>query len=111
MTIFNIVIGIAANKSDLIEREQVNEKEARDYAKEISAIFKVTSACTSSGVDELFKSIGCKVLDPNYVDEDKPNNSGGQVQNKIVEITEEKKEERKIRLDSTKLKEGKKGCC
>ena len=35
MTIFNIVIGIAANKSDLIEREQVNEKEARDYAKEI----------------------------------------------------------------------------
>ena len=42
------------------------EAEARNYASEIGAVFKLTSACTATGIEELFKSIGCKVLDPNY---------------------------------------------
>ena len=66
----NIVIGLAANKSDLFDKEQVPEAEARKYAQEIGAVFKLTSACTAAGIEELFKSIGCKFLDPNYKDED-----------------------------------------
>lgn len=61
---------MAANKSDLIEKEQVNEGEARKYAKEVGAIFKLTSACTAAGIEELFRSIGCKLLNPNYTDDD-----------------------------------------
>ena len=65
-----LVVAMAANKSDLIEKEQVNEAEARKYAKEVGALFKVTSACTAAGIEELFRSIGCKILNPNYTDED-----------------------------------------
>ena len=61
---------MAANKSDLIEKEQVNEAEARKYAKEVGALFKVTSACTAAGIEELFKSIGFKFLDPNFKEEE-----------------------------------------
>ena len=57
---------MAANKCDLIENEQVPEEKAREFAKEIGAIFKLTSACTSIGIEELFVGVGCKFLDPNY---------------------------------------------
>ena len=57
-------------KSDLFDREQVSEQEARTYANEIGAVFKLTSACTSAGIEELFKSIGCKFLDPNFREDD-----------------------------------------
>ena len=60
-----LVIGIAGNKSDLFDKEQVKEKEAENYAKKSGAIFRETSACTSAGIDELFEDIGCKILGPN----------------------------------------------
>ena len=66
----NIVIGLAANKSDLIDKEEVPEGEARQFAQDIGAIFKLTSASNGSGIADMFKSIGCKYLDPNYKDDD-----------------------------------------
>ena len=68
----NIVLGIAANKCDLYDNEQVSEEEARKFADEIGAVFKLTSASTNTGIEELFKGVGCKVLDPNYVDDNDP---------------------------------------
>ena len=68
--ISNLVIAIAANKIDLSDDEEVDELEAREYAKSIGAIFKLTSAKKGTGIVELFQSIGCKVLDPNYIDKD-----------------------------------------
>ena len=62
----NIVLGLAANKSDLYEKEVVSEEMARNLAKEINAIFMYTSASTFIGIDELFYSVGCKYIDPNY---------------------------------------------
>ena len=112
MIIYNLVIGIAANKSDLIEKEQVNEKEARQYAKDINAIFKVTSAAfTSAGIDELFKSIGCKILDPNYTDEEGSSNPATQTQNKIEQKPEIKEEKKKIEKTKPKEKEKRKEFC
>ena len=81
------------------------EAEARNYASEIGAVFKLTSACTATGIEELFKSIGCKFLDPNYKEDEegagantagKSGNTGGAV-----------------KLDANKAKEStkKKGCC
>ena len=61
----DIVIGIAGNKSDLYLEEDVPEKEAKDFAKSIGAVFKLTSAQNNSGIDDLFKELGIKFLDPN----------------------------------------------
>ena len=63
----HIVLGIAGNKSDLYDEEVVPEQEARDYAKSIGAVFSLTSAQNNSGINELFKNLAIKYLDPNYV--------------------------------------------
>ena len=62
----NLILGVAGNKSDLYEEEAVNEKEAREFAKEIGAIFGLTSALNSSGINDFFYDIGRKYLDPNF---------------------------------------------
>ena len=64
--LISIVIAIAANKSDLFEKEQVPENEARNFACEIGAFFQYTNLCNDEGIEELFKDIGCQFLDPNY---------------------------------------------
>ena len=80
------------------------EAEARNYASEIGAVFKLTSACTATGIEELFKSIGCKFLDPNYKeDEEGAGGNAGQSGNTGGAV----------KLDPNKTKENtkKKGCC
>ena len=96
---------MAANKSDLFDKEQVPEAEARSYAQEIGAVFKLTSACTATGIEELFKSIGCKFLDPNFKeDEDGSGNNAGSGQSGNAGA---------VKLDANKAQEDKKkkGCC
>ena len=56
----NVILGIAANKYDLIDNERVDEEDARNFAKEINAIFVTTSAKNSSGIDDLFIKIAKK---------------------------------------------------
>ena len=56
----NIILVIAANKSDLIEHEKVDEGEARNFAKELNAIFISTSAKSSEGINSLFEEIAKK---------------------------------------------------
>jgi len=52
----NIILGLIGNKSDLyLEKEEVSEEEARKYANEINATFKLTSALNGSGIKELFE--------------------------------------------------------
>ena len=92
----NIVIGIAANKCDLYDNEQVSEDEARNFANEIGAVFKLTSASTNQGIEDLFKGVGCKVLDPNYSSDD------AEKKNKII-LNDDK--------DKDKNTKKKKGCC
>ena len=77
---------MAANKSDLFASEAVPEEKARNFAKEIGAIFKLTSACTSAGVEKLFYNVGCRYLDPNFKDDDDGNSDSNKT-------NEEKKEE------------------
>ena len=61
----NVLIGIAGNKSDLYDEEDVPEEEAREFAKSIGAIFRLTSAQNNSGIYELFRDMAKKFLDPN----------------------------------------------
>ena len=60
----NIILALAGNKSDMYEFEEVSDEEAKNYAKEINAIFQKTSAKTDVGVNELFKMIGQKFVNP-----------------------------------------------
>jgi Ras-related protein Rab-5C len=60
----DIILAIAANKSDLYENEVVSLKEGKDLSQEINAIFKSTSAMLSHGVEDLFKLIAEKFINP-----------------------------------------------
>ena len=91
----NIIIGIAANKCDLYDNEQVPEDEARAFANEIGAAFKLTSANTNTGIEELFRALGCRILDPNYSEESDSNNIKPNI---------------KIEVEDKNTKK-KKGCC
>ena len=93
---------IVANKSDLIEKEQVDEDESRNYARSINASFFVVSAKDSISVGELFKEIVKKYTG-----------------SKNVSIVDENDESafhfKKIRKESIKLiaenPKKKKSCC
>ena len=56
----NLIIGIAANKSDLANENTISEERGREYAKKIDAEWKSTSALIDNGgieefIDLLFK--------------------------------------------------------
>ena len=69
-----VVIALAANKSDLYEEEEISEKQGKDYANEIGAIFKSTSALTGVGILELFNIIGKRLYNPFYIDNEENEN-------------------------------------
>ena len=99
----NIVLGIAGNKCDLYEQEEVNETKAREFAQSIGAIFALTSAQNNSGINELFRDVGNKYLDPNF-------------QQKLEEEKEEKNQEGQTNIvldkkEAEKTKKKKKGFC
>ena len=62
----DIILALAANKSDMYENELVHLNEGKELARQLNAIFKSTSALNSKGIDDLFLSIGKKFLDPTY---------------------------------------------
>jgi small GTP-binding protein len=66
----DIILALAANKSDNYEFEVVSLKEGKELAQEINAIFKSTSAMLSHGIEDLFKLIGEKFINPSlYINE------------------------------------------
>ena len=90
----SVVIGIAGNKSDLYDEEAVSEQEARDFAKSIDAVFSLTSSQNNSGIDELFRELGKKYLDPSSLTIEKTEQKQESNQNnKFGEINVAKKNE------------------
>ena len=81
----NIVFGVAGNKCDLFQEEKVTEKEAKEFANQIGAVFQLTSCKESIGIDELFEELGRKYLEKNnLIGNDSENNQkeGGITLNK-----------------------------
>ena len=82
----NMIFGVAGNKCDLFQQEQVTEEEGKKFAKSIGAVFHLTSCKESIGIDELFEECGKKYLEMNklidskekgkiHLDKDKANNN------------------------------------
>jgi hypothetical protein len=80
----------------LYEYEEVKKKEGMELAKEIGAIFKLTSAKNNVGIEELFEEIGKKIL-----------GTGGDV----VEYKEDISGEQKYKLVKESKGKGKVKCC
>lgn len=59
----NIVIYLAGNKVDLEHKRNVNEKEAKDYAKTIGAKHHGTSAKSGKGIEEIFFNMAKQLLE------------------------------------------------
>ena len=92
-------MAVAANKSDMYEYEEVEEKEGMAFAKQHNAIFQTTTAKDSNGsIDLLFKNIGKKFLNPNI-----ENTSN---------LTKEELKKRGEQLKQERIKSEKRsGCC
>ncbi len=85
----------------MYQYEEVHNNDGLALAKELNSIFKITSAKeTSGGIDELFKTIGKKFLDPNS--ENTSNMTKEELKNKGEKIMRDK-----IKNNNQK----KKGCC
>ena len=89
----------------MFEEEQVTEDEARQFAQSINAVFRMTSALKSEGIEDLFDCIGRKFIDPSY-DEENPNN----IQKKKREKNNDYRQ-REVKLDSNQVKNNNKGGC
>ena len=60
----DIILAIAANKSDDYINQQVDNQEGKDLAKSLNAIFVCTSAKLGNGIDDLFRMVAEKFIDP-----------------------------------------------
>ena len=53
----NLIIGIAANKSDLYENTEVNKEEGEEYAKKINALYFESTATDHENVVNIFEEL------------------------------------------------------
>ena len=92
-------LAVVGSKSDCYEQEKVSESKAREFAKEIGAIFQLTSSKENNGITELFENLVKAYLDPEF-------------SAKIKEIKKEKGSTTKLKTNAQtgKNNEGK-GCC
>ena len=60
------ILAIVGNKSDLYEKEIIDENKVRKYAEELGAYFSYTSAKNGKGIEELFTEVGNRFCDPNH---------------------------------------------
>jgi small GTP-binding protein len=101
----NIIVVIAANKNDLIQKEEVDEEEARKFASDLGAIFVGTTATQVESINELFIEIAKKYTGSEKIeikDEEDP------VQAKVEE---NKNDSMKLSANTATEKKKKKSFC
>ena len=92
-----VIFGIAGNKNDLYMNEKVDKNEVKEFCKQINSIFQYTSAKENECIDELFKELGDKFVNSNFMLEYGP------------EYFQSRNDSFKIDNDDDTKK--KKGCC
>ena len=116
-----ILFGVAGNKCDLYEEEDVSEKEAREFSSSINACFQLTSAKLNTSINDMFLLLGqqfiksdfMKELMPKYVDKNVNNNSLSIERIKLGNNNEnnENAQNSENKQDRTKVKKKKKTFC
>ena len=53
-----IILGVAANKCDLFNKEEVKEEDGKMFASRIKGAFQSTSCFTGIGINDLFNQVG-----------------------------------------------------
>ena len=108
----NIILIIVANKSDLYEKENIDENEVRNYANELNAKFIVCSALNRSGIEDIFVAVGNNYFEKKY---NKNNNSLDFSENKnVINDLNQSHDSKKIKLKLDDVKKQvvkKKNCC
>ena len=92
------IFAVVANKNDLYNISEVDEKEAMDWADSIGAIFQETSAKSNTGIDLLFDMVGKKCLNANY-----NYKSEEEMKKKIFEMKKKNKEKENEDEDNTNI--------
>ena len=64
-----IIFGIAGNKNDLYEEEDVSEKEVEEFSNSINACFKLTSAKVNTSIDDIFLMLTQKFVHSKFMEE------------------------------------------
>ena len=101
----NIIVVIAANKNDLIQKEEVDEEEARKFASDLGAIFVGTTATQVESINELFIEIAKKYTGSEQIeikDEDDPAQA---------KVEENKNDSMKLSANTATEKKKKKSFC
>jgi small GTP-binding protein len=101
----NIIVVIAANKNDLIQKEEVDEEEARKFASDLGAIFVGTSAKQVESINSLFIEIAKKYTGSEQIeikDEEDPAQA---------KVEENKNDSMKLSANKATEKKKKKGFC
>ena len=104
----DVIVFIVGNKSDIYEKEAVNEEEARQYAKDINALYKLVSAENGDGINEIFKMIGERMLTQEFLEKiknEKNNNDNNNSTNN------NKNTIKNISIEDNKGQKKKKKCC
>ena len=57
------ILALVGNKNDLINKKDVSEEDAEEFAKSIGAIFVLTTATDYNSINALFESIAKKILE------------------------------------------------
>ena len=101
-----IILAVAANKSDLIDHEAVDEEQARKFAEELGAIFVSTTATQIDPVNDLFIQIAKKYTGSNEIkikeDDDAQEQPNTDDKKGTVKLTSEKSNDKNNR---------RRGCC
>ena len=95
----SIILGVAGNKCDMYEKEEVNENDARQFAESIGAFFEITSAKNNTGITDLFMNAANRFVDPNFKGNSDSTNNADPANNTL------KLEDKDLK------KERKRGCC
>ena len=89
------IIGLIGNKNDRYLDESVDEKNVKEFADEIHALYKKTSALDNTGIDDLFDELISKYL-KEIGDLMSPNADNDRKEDKII-IEKDNKKDRKKR--------------
>lgn len=87
-----MIFDVVGNKTDLFQREEVPENEARNFAKSINAGFHLVSCKDCVGIKDLFEDCGRKYLEDNDLTKEDSNKKN---KNKIVLKGDKKSEKKK----------------